>query len=623
MSRASFRRVPRIAIGVLVTLVFLAAPAAATPPPNDACTAATPITATPFTDVVDATGATTEPTDPTATCGCSDHSVWYSFSPAQAVDVTVSATQSPNYYVINRVLVGSCDTNTFLDCRVAPPVSFRACAGTTYLIEVANICGRPLSSYFLNVSATLADADGDGVDDCTDNCRTVPNPGQEDADGDGTGDACDRCPGSPDGNDADQDGVPDACDDCPLAWNPGQEDWNTDGVGDECQDSDGDGDLDARDNCKVVPNPGQEDEDRDGLGDACDPCLDYDHDGFGVGSCPPDNCPRNANPDQTDSLGNGTGDACRVCAILGEVANWSAITTQSLSVRESSGYHETSAFLGPVCTGKATLQNVDVGGASSGFGYNVADLVALASGGVAVHAQRPATGCYYCEGFDSIDGPLITGGGRVAGLENLFIDPAIPDTSGTHPRLGDCRRAMAAAADASARLAALPPTHVFGNVHIGIGEKVTIDARGGAVIQMDSLRMEGGRQTLFDVDPVVRACDSGFDDALSRLQILSNEGDQVVINVPSLTLGSCAQPDMKDGVINVPGSGGSIRVGTQVGYGYSASPVLLAPGRKVSILGSAIDLPPTFSAIYAKSLKTTGFVLVENQWGDNLPCHPY
>jgi len=76
-------------------------------------------------------------------------------------------------------------------------------------------------------------------------------------------------------------------------------------------------------------------------------------------------------------------------------------------------------------------------------------------------------------------------------------------------------------------------------------------------------------------------------------------------------------------VINVTGRGGSIRVGTQVGYAYSGSPVLLAPDRKVSIVGSAVDLPPIFSAIYAKRLKTTGFVLIENQWGDNLPCHPY
>ncbi|MCB9696944.1 MAG: DUF4215 domain-containing protein, partial [Alphaproteobacteria bacterium] len=34
------------------------------------------------------------------------------------------------------------------------------------------------------------DADGDGVGDATDNCRAVPNPGQEDTDGNGVGDAC-------------------------------------------------------------------------------------------------------------------------------------------------------------------------------------------------------------------------------------------------------------------------------------------------------------------------------------------------------------------------------------------------------------------------------------------------
>jgi hypothetical protein len=40
----------------------------------------------------------------------------------------------------------------------------------------------------------LADSDGDGVGDGTDNCLYQPNPGQEDADGDGIGNACESPP---------------------------------------------------------------------------------------------------------------------------------------------------------------------------------------------------------------------------------------------------------------------------------------------------------------------------------------------------------------------------------------------------------------------------------------------
>jgi len=45
-----------------------------------------------------------------------------------------------------------------------------------------------------SVGICKGDADGDGVADFQDNCRSFPNPGQEDADGDRAGDGCDCSP---------------------------------------------------------------------------------------------------------------------------------------------------------------------------------------------------------------------------------------------------------------------------------------------------------------------------------------------------------------------------------------------------------------------------------------------
>jgi Ca2+-binding RTX toxin-like protein len=125
----------------------------------------------------------------------------------------------------------------------------------------------------LRATSSNDDSDGDGVPDATDNCPTVPNPGQEDSDGDGIGDACDPTPGAPD---SDGDGVPDHVDNCPDVPNPDQADSDGDGIGDACDptpgspDADGDGVPDDRDNCPNTPNPDQTDSDGDGVGDACD-----------------------------------------------------------------------------------------------------------------------------------------------------------------------------------------------------------------------------------------------------------------------------------------------------------------------------------------------------------------
>ena len=124
---------------------------------------------------------------------------------------------------------------------------------------------KPMRSVSVNGSTiysgdpTSSDADGDGIDDGTDNCPNVFNPvrpvddGQQgDFDLDGAGDACDPCPLDPgttdcstyDGGDVDADGVANDVDNCPNTPNDDQADGDNDDKGDVC------------DPCPTVSNPG-------------------------------------------------------------------------------------------------------------------------------------------------------------------------------------------------------------------------------------------------------------------------------------------------------------------------------------------------------------------------------
>jgi len=115
------------------------------------------------------------------------------------------------------------------------------CSGDVGYIVLSprqEVTPAPYSLHAASVSpAGLADLDGDGVPNATDNCPFTANPGQEDTDNDAIGDACDNCPG---------------------VFNPWQIDTDHDGVGDDC------------DNCVTVSNPNQTDTDSDTWGDACD-----------------------------------------------------------------------------------------------------------------------------------------------------------------------------------------------------------------------------------------------------------------------------------------------------------------------------------------------------------------
>jgi len=230
----------------------------------------------------------------------------------------------------------------------------------TAAITSADVTGQ-------DFTAALADSDGDGVPDVTDNCSLVPNPGQQDSDGDGVGDACDL-PGAVSGR------VTDAVTALPvsgaLVSAGGAGGATTDPAGDYLisglangnywiaasasgylsrtypgyvavdsgqetpgidfaltPDTDADGIGDPADNCPLKANAGQADLDGDGEGDACDTDVDND-------AVPNDldNCKIDGNPDQLDSDRDGYGDACtRVHCVDHSSALQAALDTAMLN----------------------------------------------------------------------------------------------------------------------------------------------------------------------------------------------------------------------------------------------------------------------------------------------------
>lgn len=202
-------------VGPLMAVLATRALAA---PPNDACGAATVITAPPFSDAVDTTDPTWGPEDPSPCNNCysfnNSHSVWYVFSSPTPVHVSVT-TASSDYPTYVAVYTGTCAAESPVACGYSSPyypangsppgqTTFLACPGTSYLIEISGPCGYAGGHLALSVTTTPADLDddGDGVDVCADNCPHRSNPGQDDTDGDGIGDACEAT------NDACSDATP-------------------------------------------------------------------------------------------------------------------------------------------------------------------------------------------------------------------------------------------------------------------------------------------------------------------------------------------------------------------------------------------------------------------------------
>jgi hypothetical protein len=135
-------------------LTFNATAVMAAPPPNDRFANATVIGALPFESAINTAEAAGRSSEPD--CGNDAHTVWYRFTPSEAVNVTAS-TFGSDFDTTLSVWVGDslaeleqlrCSDDEF---GFTSAVRFQATAGTTYYLLAGSFDGSPGGNLVLNV----------------------------------------------------------------------------------------------------------------------------------------------------------------------------------------------------------------------------------------------------------------------------------------------------------------------------------------------------------------------------------------------------------------------------------------------------------------------------------------
>ncbi len=309
-----------------------------------------------------------------------------------------------------------------------------------------------------------------------------------------------------------------------------------------------------------------------------------DCDGDGVPDAV-DDCPGVEDPDQADADGDGIGDSCFVQTMLGgsAVTNgyYDFLVTAEKTVTFKDKQDFSPTVFGDVCAPKI---HSDCGFATT--------MVGSAPKGTAI-AFSTGRGCL-SPGYVNV---IITGGGRATHADVPGYDSI--DTTGTHPRVADCRATVAAAHAASARLAGLTPVHSYGNVTVGPGQQVTLDAHGGHIVDVQSITLLAGTLASFYGGTLV------FD---------NDPGTDIVVNVHGqLSIGQNAEIAFTFGGLHVLNALGRTPTVTTAKFAY-LEPAILAPSRTVRLTGDYFgDDFTLIPAVWARTVYMSGMIDVGDE----------
>jgi len=124
------------------------------PPANDNFADAKVITSLSFSKTVDASGATTESGEPQS-CNSSNNTIWYSFTPSQAMWVRVDMWGGPSEtnLAVYRAYGPGIGDLSYVGCNSwSPSVEFQAEAGATYYFQAGTVSWYSPGTLQINVN---------------------------------------------------------------------------------------------------------------------------------------------------------------------------------------------------------------------------------------------------------------------------------------------------------------------------------------------------------------------------------------------------------------------------------------------------------------------------------------